>query len=93
MVEVEVVYALPRKQWSVNLKLTSDTTAASAATLARNSEPMLWIDDFNVVAYAVWGKQVAEHYVMQDGDRLELLRPLPIDPMENRRIKAEQQRS
>lgn len=93
MVEVEVIYAQPRKNWCVNLKLSPDTTAAAAAELARNSEPMLWIDDYEVVAYAVWGKQVEASYVLQDGDRLELLRPLPVDPMEIRRRKAQEQQS
>lgn len=93
MIEIEVVYAQPRKHWSVRLNLAAETTAAEASELARNSEPMLWIEGFEVAGFAVWGKQVAPTYLLQEGDRLELLRPLALDPMEIRRRKAEEQRS
>ena len=88
MIQIEVVYARPERQWSVDLEIEDGTSAEEATEIARNSEPLLWVDDFYVVAYAVWGREVPGEYQLKDGDRLELLRPLPVDPMEARRRKA-----
>ncbi|MCE2406090.1 MAG: RnfH family protein [Pseudomonadales bacterium] len=92
MIHVEVVYARPERQWSIELELDVGTTAEAAAETAKNSEPLRWIDEWHVVAYAVWGREVAGTYQLKDGDRLELLRPLPVDPMEARRRKASDRR-
>ena len=88
MIQVEVVYARPHQQWTVILELAEGTSAEIAVAVAKKSEPMLWIEAMNVVAYSVWGEEVPSSYVLKDGDRLELLRPLPIQPMEARRKKA-----
>ncbi|MCY3859097.1 MAG: RnfH family protein [Gammaproteobacteria bacterium] len=93
MVQIEVVYALPERQWSVDLELEDGTSAEEAADVARNSEPLLWVDDLSVVAYAVWGVEVSGEHELKDGDRLELLRPLPISPVELRRQKAASQKN
>ena len=92
MTRIEVVYARPDRQWSVELELKVGTSAEEAAEIARNSEPLLWVDDLNVVAYAVWGEEIPGEYELKDGDRLELLRSLPVDPMEARRRKAAAQK-
>lgn len=39
-------------------------------------------------AVAVWGKLRKPDYVMRDGDRIELLEPLRIDPKAARRARA-----
>lgn len=88
MIQIEVVYARPERQWSLELELDDGTSAEAAMEIARNSEPLLWVDELNVVAYAVWGREVSGTYKLKDGDRLELLRSLPVDPMETRRRKA-----
>ena len=92
MIQIEVVYALPNRQWEVNLELEVGTSAEEAAKIAQTFEPLLWVDDLMVVAYAIWGEEVPGEYELKDGDRLELLRPLPIDPMEARRRKAAAQK-
>ncbi|HEX4859306.1 MAG TPA: RnfH family protein [Usitatibacteraceae bacterium] len=40
------------------------------------------------VAVAVWGKLRKPDYVLREGDRIELLEPLRIDPKSARRAKA-----
>lgn len=92
MVQIEVVYARPERQWSVDLEIEDGTSAEEAMEIARHSEPLLWVDDLHVVAYAVWGREVTGEYQLKNGDRLELLRPLPVDPMEARRRKAAAQK-
>ena len=44
---------------------------------------------YPVAGMAVFGRRVTEAAVLQDGDRLELLRVLAIDPKEARRRRAE----
>lgn len=91
-IDVEVLYALPEQQWSLDLRLSAGTTAEEAEKIAREREPMCWVDKWNVVAYGVWGEVVDTDYVLQDGDRLELLRPLVEQPMDARRRKAKETR-
>ncbi len=39
----------------------------------------------------IWGKKVASHYVLQNGDRIELYRPLTVDPKVARRERFAKQ--
>lgn len=39
----------------------------------------------------VWGKVVTEDHVLRQGDRLELYRPLRVDPKEARRLRFQSQ--
>lgn len=41
-----------------------------------------------IAGYAVFGERVSNDSRLRDGDRLELLRPLQIDPKEARRRRA-----
>lgn len=41
-----------------------------------------------IAGYAVFGVRVAGGDALRDGDRLELLRPLQLDPKEARRRRA-----
>ena len=36
----------------------------------------------------VWGRPVERDHVLSDGDRVEVYRPLEMDPREARRLKA-----
>lgn len=81
MIQVEVVLVLPRQAHSRRLTLAGGTTAAAAA--AASGLPLEGID-----GYAVYGDGVAADAVLADGDRLELLRPLQLDPKEARRLRA-----
>jgi uncharacterized protein len=40
----------------------------------------------------VWGRVRAPDWVLHDGDRVELYRPLTVDPMQARRLRHEHQR-
>jgi putative ubiquitin-RnfH superfamily antitoxin RatB of RatAB toxin-antitoxin module len=44
-----------------------------------------------IAAVAVFGERVDPQYPLHDGDRVELLRPLQIDPKEARRRRAGKQ--
>lgn len=90
---VEVVFALPDCAYSVGLELDSGTCVDEALTLALQT-PAFEDAPFNeCVALSVWGELVDSDHVLADGDRLELLRPLPTNPMELRRVRAENEKA
>ena len=80
-ISIEVLRAWSRRHVAVNLQLPAGSTVADA--LAASGLP---ID--GVSAYAVFGERVATDAVLGDGDRLELLQPLLLDPKEARRRRA-----
>lgn len=86
-ISVEVVYALPGRHWSVPLTLPAGATVAEALARARMPEQVPGLDEATL-ALAVYGRRVERETVLADGDRLELLRPLKIDPMQARRRRA-----
>jgi putative ubiquitin-RnfH superfamily antitoxin RatB of RatAB toxin-antitoxin module len=78
---VEVVLARPREHRAVVLELPAQATVADA--LAASGLPLEGID-----GYAVFGVRVAADAPLRPGDRVELLRPLLLDPKEARRRRA-----
>lgn len=81
MIAVEVLLALPRESRSTRLRLEEGSTAAEAASAS--GLPLEGIE-----GYAVFGERVRPNAPLRDGDRLELLRPLLLDPKEARRRRA-----
>ena len=81
MIAVEVVLALPRESRSARLRLADGSSAHQAAMAS--GLPLDGID-----GYAVFGRRVAADAPLRDGDRVELLRPLRMDPKEARRRRA-----
>ena len=79
--KVEVVLAWPRRFESVRLDLPEGATVGEA--IERSG---LALDA--VVAVAVHGLRVERDVPLRDGDRVELLRPLQVDPKEARRRRA-----
>lgn len=89
LITVEVVYALPDKQRLITLQVPQGTTVREAARRADMPShfPGLDVDDS---ALGIFGKAVArpEERVVQDGDRIEIYRPLIADPKEVRKQRA-----
>jgi putative ubiquitin-RnfH superfamily antitoxin RatB of RatAB toxin-antitoxin module len=82
---VEVVYALAGRQDVVALELAAGATAGQAA--AASGLPV------EGMRFGIGGKLVAAGSLLNDGDRVELLRPLAADPNEARRRRARKRRS
>ncbi|MEN1940534.1 RnfH family protein [Luteimonas sp. MJ246] len=78
---VEVVLALPRAHRAVVVDVAAPASVADA--VAASGLPLEGID-----AYAVYGVRVAGDAPVRDGDRVELLRPLVVDPKDARRRRA-----
>lgn len=88
-IRVEVVYALPDGAESVEVRLPAGATAAdavSASGLARR-HPGIALE-----AIGVFGRRVSPQTPLADGDRVEIYRPLALDPKEARRRRARRKR-
>jgi len=80
---VEVVLAWPDHYLSrqVHLPVGSNVAQALEAAKLDHAEHSL--------AVAIYGVQVQLQQVVNDGQRIELLRPLRVDPKESRRRRAQ----
>ena len=85
---VEVVYALPTEQVVLELRVPLGTTARSAIELSGilTRFPEIRLADNPI---GVYGRVVDPDRVLEDGDRVEIYRPLEMDPREARRLLAE----
>lgn len=86
---VEVAYARPDKQRIVSLQVPEGTTMLEAARLSGIHElfPEINLDDIDVGVFGKVVKKPAE-YQLREGDRVELYRPLKIDPKQARLNRA-----
>lgn len=81
---VEVVYALPARQTSATVMLADGGTVLDAVRhsgiLARHPEI-----DIGTAKLGVFGRTAEGSQALREGDRVEIYRPLRIDPKERRR--------
>lgn len=84
---IQVAWALPHTQQVIELDVASGTTAREVLQLVREQGLLAGVDRAGL-ALGVFGEVVELTYQLQAGDRLELYRPLPIDPKEARRRRA-----
>jgi len=84
---VEVVYALPGAQHRVALELAPGATARDAleasGLLARQREFAR-----ATLKLGIFGRRIPLGQPLADGDRIEVLRALAVDPKEARRRRA-----
>ena len=85
--KVVIAYATPESQYVAELELASGTTAAEAFDLACE-RGLLGELAATEVTLGIFGEGVAASYELQAGDRLEVYRPLLVDPKEARRLRA-----
>lgn len=87
--EVEVAYARPDKQQIVPVIVPPGATALDAAKLSKIAELFPEID-LDTIDMGVFGKVVKNpgEHVLREGDRVELYRPLKIDPKQARLNRA-----
>ena len=85
--QIEVVYALPERQWRVPLSLASGSTVADALDAVADREPFVNLD-LESLPVGIYGEQVPRERVLADRDRVEIYRPLVTDPPEARRLRS-----
>ena len=69
----------------MGLEVDAGTTALAAAQLSGLNAQFPHTQDYPM---GIYGKAVAADTVLENHDRVELYRPLLIDPQENRRRRA-----
>lgn len=84
-ISVEFAYAPEDAQYLLELSLADDATVAEALAEARRRLPSLPPGD---VPVGIWGRSVPITEALADGDRVEVYRPLKIDPKEARRLRS-----
>ncbi len=86
-ISVELVFATPDKQVLQSITLPEGSTVddvIGAGNLKRDFPDLVQ----EGMQAGVWGRPVDRDHVVKEGDRVELYRPLEIDPREARRLKA-----
>ncbi|SNY78851.1 RnfH family protein [Enterobacter sp. CC120223-11] len=87
-ISVEVVYALPEKQYLQKVSLAEGATVeqAIAASGIMKLRPEI---DLSSNKVGIWSRAVKLHDEVHNGDRVEIYRPLIADPKALRRQRAE----
>jgi putative ubiquitin-RnfH superfamily antitoxin RatB of RatAB toxin-antitoxin module len=88
-IQVEVAYARPDLQKIVQLEVDEGTSIYDAAT--KSGLELLFEElDYETVHMGIFGKVVKQpkQEVLRSGDRIELYRPLLIDPKQARLNRA-----
>jgi len=89
-IRVEVAYAMPERQHLVELEVAAGTTAGEAV---RWSGLLAEYPGLDAADIGVFGEPVAASHVLEDGDRVEIYRPLEADPRDVRRERARRGRA
>jgi len=86
-INVEVAYALPQKQLILPVNVDLGTTVGGA--IVQSGIMMEFPDlDLEHSDVGIFGKASKMETVLQEGDRVEIYRPLIADPKEVRRKRA-----
>jgi hypothetical protein len=84
-ITVEVVLALPRRMLLKRLALAAGATVADAIAAIDLGDDAALVDPQRL---GIFGKRVPPGQLLRDGDRVEIYRPLALDPKEARRRRA-----
>jgi putative ubiquitin-RnfH superfamily antitoxin RatB of RatAB toxin-antitoxin module len=92
MIEIEVVYALSTRQVLIK---TQVELGASALTAIQQSGILQEFPEINLnsVKIGIFGKLISPDQGLQNGDRIEIYRPLLIDPKQARLLRAKKSKS
>jgi putative ubiquitin-RnfH superfamily antitoxin RatB of RatAB toxin-antitoxin module len=90
-ITVTVVYALPDAATEIAVRLPAGATIAEAIDRASLAAGMEGADPSRCPV-GIFGKRAQRDTVLCDGDRVELYRPLIVDPKQARRRRASNKR-
>ncbi|HET7161100.1 MAG TPA: RnfH family protein [Rhodanobacteraceae bacterium] len=87
VVRVSLVYAEPERVFSVTLELPDGATVADAIDRSgiQTARPDI---DIRADRVGIFSRKATRASRLRDGDRVEIYRPLKIDPKEARRRRA-----
>ena len=81
---IEVVYALTHEQWIKSIPYVEGITAIEAAKRSGLMDDHPEIRSRPLVL-GLFGDAIGHRHMLRDGDRVEICRPLSLDPREMRR--------
>lgn len=87
LIAVEIAYALPNQQQIIPIKVTVNITAEGAIK-ASGILSLFPEIDLTINKVGIFGKITSLDTVLRYGDRVEIYRPLIIDPKKARRERA-----
>jgi putative ubiquitin-RnfH superfamily antitoxin RatB of RatAB toxin-antitoxin module len=91
-ISIEVVFAAPDRQKLVTINMAAG--ASVAHSIAASGLATEFPDyRFENLEFGIWGRMVSADHPLLPGDRVEIYRPLAIDPREARRNLALEGRS
>ncbi|KGI78197.1 RnfH family protein [Oleiagrimonas soli] len=86
-ISVQVAYAAPDSVYLRDLRLPAGATVADALQ-ACDLGQVLPALDVSALPVGIFSRKVGHDHRLRDGDRVELYRPLQLDPMQARRRRA-----
>lgn len=93
-IRIEVAYALPDHQILIPLQVDEGTTALQAVQMSGIAGQVEGLDvssaDMGIYSRLLDGRAspLPQDYVLRDHDRIELYRPLQLDPKQARLLRA-----
>jgi putative ubiquitin-RnfH superfamily antitoxin RatB of RatAB toxin-antitoxin module len=88
LIDIEVAYALPWSQDLRHLRVPFGTSAEQAVQFSGICKVFPEIDQLHN-NLGIFGKLVKPDTILRNHDRVEIYRPLTVDPKENRRRRAD----
>jgi len=87
-IRVEVAYARPDIQTLLEIRVRPDSTIATAITTSGilDRHPEIVLTNENV---GIFGRPASLRHPVKEGDRIEIYRPLLMDPLAARRTRAQ----
>lgn len=87
MVKVEVIYCDPERQWIIPVALSYPSTVRQAIIQSNilSQDPHLELEKLTV---GIFSQRVTLDTCLSSGDRVEIYRPLLIDPKQARRKRS-----
>jgi putative ubiquitin-RnfH superfamily antitoxin RatB of RatAB toxin-antitoxin module len=86
MLDIEIVYALKEKQYFYDFKVPTGTTVSEAIKI---SPLLIDLPDLDISSFGIFSAVVKGNQVLNNGERIEIYRPLIADPKQSRRERSQ----
>jgi len=89
-INVSLVYANPQQQWLYETRVARGTSAIDLIGVSNfmRQIPELAGADVTTLSLGIYAQRIQGDYLLEEGDRVEIYRPLKADPKEVRRQLA-----
>jgi uncharacterized protein len=87
LIHIEIVFAQPQQALVKALTLSQGSRVGDALTAAAGDEKFFGVDLANAPV-GIFGRPAHRDHELKDGDRLEVYRPLLLEPKAARRARA-----